>query len=118
MINILGPEGVGAGGKALSPSTWTPPVTWTPPAVSKNDILAVAPLCVTFNAVNDAWRRAKAVHFYGSGITNWRSAMCRQPAASHYGQNAARAREWRLRGMCNKGVSRAAFVRFIRDPLQ
>ena len=85
-----------------------------PPAA--NGILAVAPMCVTFNAQNAAWRRAKAVHFYGSGITNWVRAMCGKPEGSHESKATAEMDAWHAVGLCDKKVSRAKFVRFLRDP--
>ena len=82
-----------------------------------NENLAVAPVCITFNGANGAWRRAKAVHFYGSGIVNWVKAMCKEPESKHYGVHADEVRTWRAAGFCDKRVSRAKFIRFLRDPL-
>jgi hypothetical protein len=100
ILNMLGPRGHGF--KPESPAT--------------NSIITVSPLCVTFNAMNGAWRRAKA-HFYGSGIANWVERMCRVRSSAEMGAAATEVAAWRAAGLCSKKVSRAKFIRFLRDPL-
>lgn len=116
LLNMLGPPAKSQGvpkPPAGQPAAAAPSPQPPPP---QNGVLAVAPLCVTFNGANAAWRHAKAVHYYGSGLQNWRIAMCKEPPSRFYGSHAIAAGAWRAAGMCDKHVSRARFVRFLRDP--
>ena len=130
IINIIGPRS--ANGSATDHADGKRATDRELPPPASNGILAVAPVCVTFNAQNAAWRRAKAVHFYGSGITNWVRALCSKPEEGRKGKAAAKTatsevaeaeaanaiEAWHAAGICNRKVSRAKFVRFLRDPLQ
>jgi hypothetical protein len=66
--------------------------------------VAAALLAVTFNPDTDCWRKTKAVHFYGSGIKNWRKIHC------NVRQNDL--------AVCSNATSRVDFVRYLRDPMQ
>jgi hypothetical protein len=114
LINLLGPRVT----DIISKDALTSEVP--PSAVNgllANGLLAIAPLCVSFNAANGAWRHAKAVHFYGPGISNWVVAMCNKGSGGDDAAHAERVRRWRAMGMCDMKMSRAKFVRFLRDPL-
>ena len=78
---------------------------------------------------NHAWRRAKALHFWGSGVCKWHAVFCASPLSStRYGScndtqvllSSTSVHEARGQ-LCRKGVtcgtSRAAIIRAIRDPL-
>jgi hypothetical protein len=118
LLNMLGPKHAGLfrSSEPMVRTNWAARFYANPP-VASNALLAVAPLCVTFNAVNGAWRRAKTVHYYGSGIANWVRAMCSETATDAL-STAQQRRAWKVAGVCDKRGPRAKLVRFLRDPMQ